>query len=70
MTVLKKYNSVSGLWQPVQVGVPGENSTVPGPTGPAGLAGPTGAAGPIYPLTVSLLLPTGGNDGDVWMVYS
>jgi hypothetical protein len=40
MTVLKKYNSVSGLWQPVQVGVPGENSTVPGPTGPTG---PTGA---------------------------
>jgi hypothetical protein len=36
MTVLKKYNSVSGLWQPVQVGVPGENSTVPGPTGPTG----------------------------------
>ena len=54
-----------------------------GPTGPAGATGPTGITGATGPTgitgatgptpfnaTISTSQPSGGNDGDVWMVYS
>jgi hypothetical protein len=42
MTVLKQYNSTSGLWETVVVGGPGPQ----GPTGATGATGPTGPTGP------------------------
>jgi hypothetical protein len=40
-----------------------------GPTGPTGATGPTGLTGAMYPVTISTLAPTGGNDGDLWFRY-
>jgi hypothetical protein len=50
--------------------LPTGNTGPTGPTGPAGadstVPGPTG---PMYPVTISTLAPSGGNDGDLWFRY-